>query len=431
MSVVNLSDEIYRRRQGLPACPVKAPEAQGDDVVLKVSTQILNDYADVVQAVAAGVREEKVLEKLADQIIRDRGYALPGGREGTLRAILDNILRYGVLQPLIDDPDVTDVFINGPQNIYKRVKDTDIPCPEIRFRDGAHLEQYIRAVCAKAGQAINSAQCLVDTRDVSNRLRINAGIPPAAKTPYLCIRKHTMMDYTAEDFRRSGTFTPEIEEFLALAVKARMNTLIAGPTGSGKTTLLRFLAQEYIPPHERIVVLEEEEELKIRHPNQVALEAKKRIGEDDTEITLDDLVKNALRMAMRRIILGELRGKEAFALIRAFGTGHDGGLVTVHANDLYNAVDQVAVMMLYANTPLKYEHLKLLIAQGLNLIVYLENYRITDIAYVAGYEHRRREVLLEPVFEMRRDADGNLVHVRHPLSEAARGLFWRRGVRVE
>lgn len=139
-------------------------------------------------------------------------------------------------------------------------------------------------------------------------------------------------------------------------------------------------------------------------------------------------MRNGLRMAMRRILLGEFRGKEAFALIRAFGTGHDGGMVTVHANDLYNALDQVAVMMLYAAAPLKYEHLKLLIAQALDLIIYMENYRITDIAFVAGYDRHRQEIVLEPILETERDAAGSLVYVWHPLSDSAKKLFWRRGV---
>lgn len=430
MGAVNLAEESYRRKNNLRAN--QASEGQNPkqelDIVFLVTEEILRDYSDVVYGVSAGTKASTVLEGLVAQVITERGYQLAGGREGTIKAVLDNILRYGLLQDLIDDPEVTDIFINGPQNVYKRVNNFDVFCPDISFRDNRHLEQYIRTVLAKVGQRITQAECLVDTRDVKNQIRINAGIPPTAKTPYLCIRKHTVADFAAEDFIRVGTFTPEIQDFIVLAMQARMNTLIAGPTGSGKTTLMRFIAANFIPDSERIVVMEEEEELKIPHGNQVALKAKKKVGENDQEITLDDLVRNGLRMAMRRILLGEFRGKEAFALIRAFGTGHDGGLVTVHANDINNAVDQIAVMMLYANAALKYEHLKMLIAQALNLIIYIENYRITDIAYVAGYNYQQQEVLLEPILETQRDASGNLVYVWHPLSDGARNLFWRRGV---
>jgi len=433
MGAVNLAEESYRRKNngGLrkQASELQKPK-QELDIVFLVTEEILRDYTDVVYGISTGTKTSAVLEGLVAQIITERGYQLEGGREGTIKAVLDNILRYGALQDLIDDPEITDIFINGPQSIYKRVNNADVFCPEIKFQDNRHLEQYIRTVLAKVGQRITQAECLVDTRDVKNHIRINAGIPPTAKTPYLCIRKHTVADFTAEDFILTGTFTPEIQDFIALAMKARLNTLIAGPTGSGKTTLMRFIASKFIPDDERIVTMEEEEELKIPHSNQVVLEVKKKAGENDQEITLDDLVRNGLRMAMRRILLGEFRGKEAFALIRAFGTGHDGGLVTVHANDINNAIDQTAVMMLYANAPLKYEHLKMLIAQALNLIVYIENYRITDIAFVNGYDYQRKEVVLEPILETQRDASGKLVYVWHPLSEDAGKLFWRRGESV-
>ncbi len=433
MGAVNLAEESYRRKNNLglrkQASEPHYPKEELD-IVFLVTEEILGDYSDVVYGVSTGTKASAVLEGLVAQIITDRGYQLEGGREGTIKAVLDNIMRYGVLQDLIDAPDITDIFINGPQNVYKRVNNVDVFCPEISFRDNRHLEQYIRTVLAKVGQRITQAECLVDTRDVKNHIRINAGIPPTAKTPYLCIRKHTVADFAAEDFIREGTFTPEIQDFIALAMRARLNTLIAGPTGSGKTTLMRFIASNFIPDDERIVIMEEEEELKISHSNQVDLEAKKKAGENDQEVTLDDLVRNGLRMAMRRILLGEFRGKEAFALIRAFGTGHDGGLVTVHANDINNAIDQIAVMMLYTNAPLKYEHLKMLIAQALNLIIYIENYRITDIAFVNGYDHQQQTVLLEPILETERDASGNLVYVWHPLSDDARRLFWRRGVSV-
>jgi len=434
MGAVSLADEIYSRKNNRrienKVSALENPK-EDKDIVFLVTEAILRDYSEVVYAVTTGTKASVVLERLVDQVITERGYQLKGGREGTVKAVLDNILRYGILQDLIDNPEVTDIFLNGPQNVYKRVNNVDVFCPEISFRDNRHLEQFIRTVLAKVGQRITQAECLVDTRDVQNHIRINAGIPPAAKTPYLCIRKHTVADFDADDFVSAGTFTPEVQEFIALAMKARLNTLIAGPTGSGKTTLMRFLASNFIPDNERIVIMEEEEELKIAHRNQVALEAKKKAGENDQEITLNDLVRNGLRMAIRRILLGEFRGKEAFALIRAFGTGHDGGMVTVHANDLYNALDQVAVMMLYANTPLNYEHLKLLIAQALDLIIYMEDYRITDIAYVAGYDRQRQEVLLEPILETERDSAGNLVYKWHPLSDSAKKLFWRRGVAIQ
>lgn len=259
MGAVSLAEESYRRRNK-PAGAI--PEAQSSqdrhdhDVIFMVTEEILRDYADVVYAVSTGAKAPGDLERLVSWIVTEKGYLLRGGKEETIKTVCDNILRYGILQDLIDDPAVTDIFVNGPQNVYKRVNNEDIFCPEVRFRESRHLEQYIRTILAKAGRRITRAECLVDTRDVPNHLRINAGIGPAAKIPYLCIRKHTVADFTEDDFYRTSTFTPEISGFIRQAVKARLNILIAGPAGSGKTTLMRFIASNFIPDDERIVVLE-------------------------------------------------------------------------------------------------------------------------------------------------------------------------------
>lgn len=434
---VNLSDEILRRKAAAerPTTPSAPAPQRGSGVdeqlLLEITDQILNDHFEVVHAVSAGQRDESVLARLVAEAAIARGVSLGRDVEETVQTVLDNILRYGPLQSLVSDPAVTDIFVNGPDTVYVRVNDQDVLCPNITFKDNEHLTQYIRAVLARVGARITNADCIADARDNRNNLRINAGIAPVATVPYLAIRKHLAAEYSTEDFLKSGTFTEEILDFLHKAVAARLNIVISGPTGSGKTTLLRFLANNFLPPTDRIVVLEEEAELRIRHPNQVALEAKRQVGEDDKAVTLNDLVRNALRMAPRRIILGELRGQEAFALLRAFGTGHDGGLTTVHANDIYNTIDQLAVMMLFAQTPLEYDHLCMLAADAIDLIVYVERRRVEEISWVSGYDSQRRQVVLEPIFLTQRNERGELVYERRPVSERVRNFFWRRGVRVE
>lgn len=435
---VNLSDEIMRRKatSGTPAAlqPTQtAPRisAADEQLLMEITDQILNDHFEVVHAVAAGQRDEAVLARLVAEVAVARGVSLGRDVDETVQRVLDNILRYGLLQSLVTDPAVTDIFVNGPNTVYIRVNDQDRLCPDIAFKDNEHLTQYIRAVLARVGARITNAECLADARDNANKLRINAGIAPVASVPYLAIRKHQAAHYETDDFIRSGTFTEEIVDFLHKAVAARLNIVISGPTGSGKTTLLRYLANNFLPPTDRIVVLEEEAELRIRHPNQVALEAKRQVGENDKPVTLNDLVRNALRMAPRRIILGELRGAEAFALLRAFGTGHDGGLTTVHANDIYNTIDQLAVMMLFAQTPLEYDHLCMLAADAIDLIVYVERRRVEEISWVSGYDRQHRQVVLEPIFLTRRNEQGELVYERRPASDRVREFFWRRGVRIE
>lgn len=436
MAVVSLKEEIYRRKaSNFQDASRQVNTKHADDVdnfISQITQKITQDYGDLVNSVASGEKSIEILENVVSKTIVNLGQAMGevSSTNETVKRVMDTILGYGVLQPYIDDPQVTDIFVNGPDNVYIRVKNRDERVPDIRWKDNDHLEQYIRSLLIKCGRKIHSGDPLADTRDTRNKLRINAGIPPVAKIPYLAIRKHTVFHFTLQDFLDNGTFTREVLEFIQKAVKARLNLLIAGPTGSGKTTLLRFIAEEFIPADQRVVVLEEEEELMLRLPNLVALEAKRKSGEDDTNVEMNDMVKNSLRMAMRRIILGELRGKEAFTLLRAFGTGHDGGMTTVHANDTYNAIEQLAVMMMFANAPLSYAQLKRIISQSIDLMVYIENYRVTEVTSVDGFDEATNEVILNPVFITDRDETGELKCRPCPVSENLKKLFWQRGYKV-
>lgn len=434
MGTVSLRQEIYRRQQQNDAAKkVNVNDAaEMDSLILQITQKVTSTYGDLVSEVSRGVKPVQVLENVVETVVINEGITLEEGctTEDTVKQVMNSILGYGVLQPLINDPEVTDIFVNGPKKVYKRVNQEDIPVPEISWRDDDHLEQYIRSVMIKCGRKIHNGIPVADGRDLRRRLRINAGIYPVAKTPYLAIRKHAVQAFTLDQLLRSGTFTKEVLNFLQKAVEARLNILLAGPTGSGKTTLLNVLASNFIPKTQRIVVIEEEAELNIDSDNIVYLEAKKKSGEDDTTLEMDDLVKNALRMAMRRIILGELRGREAFTLLRAFGTGHDGGLTTIHSNDIWNTLEQLAVMMLYANQPLSYQHLKRIISQSIDLIVYIENYRVVEIASVDGFDEQAGEVILTPVFATERNEEGKLECRFQIVSEPLRKLFWQRGVRL-
>ncbi|SFR11764.1 CpaF family protein [Desulfoscipio geothermicus] len=435
-AAVDLKEEVYRRKRGRENKCIEsvAPghTEQVDNIIQTITQKITTDYGDLVNQVSRGEKEVQVLENVVEKTIVDLGAGL--GRacstRETVTKVMDSILGYGILQPYINDPEITDIFVNGPDNVYKRVKGEDIFIPEVHWKNNNHLEQYIRSVLVRCGRKIHSGIPLVDARDVKNKLRINAGISPVAKIPYITFRKHTVYNFTLEDFLQNGTFTQEVLDFQQKAVEARLNLLIAGPTGSGKTTLLRFLAEQFIPPNQRVVVLEEEEELMLRLHNLVALEAKKKSGEEDTSVEMEDMVRNALRMAMRRIILGELRGKEAFTLLRAFGTGHDGGLTTIHANDTYNAIEQLAVMMMYANQPLSYTQLKRIISQSVDLIIYIENYRVVEVTSVDGFDENKNDVILNPVFVTERAEDGRLNCRFCSISSNLRKLFWQRGVKI-
>ncbi|MEB3103990.1 CpaF family protein [Ferviditalea candida] len=335
--------------------------------------------------------EEKIDDLLYSGIIKS---SIPA--KELKKLAIDELFGYGMLQPILDEPDVTDVFVNNHKTILKRMKGRDYKV-QLSFKSEEHLEEYFRKLLTRLGARADKFTPIVDTRDQVRHLRINGAVPPVVKEPYFTIRKHQSDTFNMKKLIEVGTLTDEMAADLKKYVGSWLNILVSGPTGSGKTTVMRSLC-EYIDPMERLAVLEEEEELQIPHNNIVAMETKKKLGEEDHAIEMEFLVKNGMRMSPRRIILGELRHKEALELIRAFGTGHDGGLTSIHANDVTAALKQLAFLMLYAGTPLKYEHLLNMIADSVDLVVHVERHKVVEIAEVTGYDPVLQVVLTSPIW---------------------------------
>ncbi|BCJ88166.1 CpaF family protein [Effusibacillus dendaii] len=355
-----------------------------------------------------------VFQEKLDELLLTEDLVIPVVSHSVLKKlVLDELLGYGILQPLVDDPSVTDIFVNHHQEILVRRNGADEPVP-LRFRDAEQLEEYFRKIMMRLGARVDRFHPIVDTRDPDLHLRINGGIPPVVNEPYFTIRKHQADTFTLQKLIETGTLTRDMADTLQTYVGSWLNLLISGPTGSGKTTLLRALC-ECIDPLERLAVLEEEAELRIPHQNIVALETKKKWGEDELAIEMDLLVKNAMRMSPRRIVLGELRHKEALELIRAFGTGHDGGLTCIHANDVKSALKQLAFLMLYADTPLTYEHLLSMIADSVDIVVHIERYKVVEIAEVVGFDSSRQTIATRTVWRYQVD----------PLTEE--GVYEKKG----
>ena len=431
--VVELAEEKYRRVQASFADKHSSFKDEGQHVVEFLTSYIIEEHGELINQISRGEKPQSLLERIVYKTIVDKKILVGNPSttaKDTCSAVMDYVLGYWHLQPYIDDPEITDIFVNGPQNVYYRKYNRDIHAPEASFKDDNHVLFFIRALFTRFGRKINMEEPLADARDLKNNIRINAGIPPVAKTPYIAIRKHIVRNFTENDFLQNKTFSPEILTFLKKAFDARLNIAFAGPTGSGKTTLLRFFVENFVPKDQRIVVIEEEEELKLNHDNMVVLEAKKGMGEDDTTLELDDLVKNSLRMAMRRIILGELRGKEAFALIRAFGTGHDGSVVTLHANSTFNTLEQLAVMMLLGRPPLNYNNLMRVISQGINLIVLIRNYKIEEISSLDGFNESEQLPVVNLIYRLEKNPEGEPFYQFYGISESLKQLFYRRGVVV-
>ncbi|MCP9450339.1 MAG: CpaF family protein [Nitrospira sp.] len=284
-----------------------------------------------------------------------------------VEAIRSEVLGYGPLDVLLNDPSVSDILVNGASRVYVeragRLQETTV-----RFRDDTHLRDVIDKIVAQVGRRIDESSPMVDAR-LPDGSRVNAVLPPLALDgPLLSIRKFVKDRLSLSELIGRGSLVPAMGDFLAAVVRARRNVVISGGTGSGKTTLLNMLS-ENIPPTERIVTIEDAAELQLRQPHVVRLETRPPNLEGQGEVTQRDLVRNCLRMRPDRIILGEIRSAEALDMLQAMNTGHDGSLVTVHANSPADAMSRIEMMVAMANVSLPPAVVKQTMASALHIIV--------------------------------------------------------------
>ncbi|MHC4178988.1 MAG: CpaF family protein, partial [Planctomycetota bacterium] len=272
------------------------------------------------------------IQNLAEGLLRSRPEMLSRiDEERLVDELMAESFGLGPLEPYMQDPDVTDILVNGPSEVYVerlgRLQETNTV-----FADEEHLLQIIRRVVSQVGRRIDEQSPMVDAR-LPDGSRINAIIPPLALNgPVLSIRRFGHQPLQMADLLSYCSICPEIVTLLTAAVEGRINVMISGGTGSGKTTLLNNLSA-YVPPDERLVTIEDSAELQLRRKHVVSLETRAPNSEDQGQVTPRDLVRNALRMRPDRIILGEVRGGEALDMLQAMNTGHEGSLTTIHAND--------------------------------------------------------------------------------------------------
>ncbi len=303
--------------------------------------------------------------------------------------LLEETLGVGPLAPLMADPAVTDVLVNGPQQVYierfGRLEKTDV-----RFRDAEHLVRIIQRIGARVGRRIDESSPMVDAR-LPDGSRVNATLPPVTiDGPTLSIRRFGRRRLRREDLLQLGMFSPEMAQFLELAVRGRKNVLISGGTGSGKSTFLGAMA-EAIPAGERIVTIEDAAELILDQTHLVRMETRTANVEGRGQITARELVVNALRMRPDRIIVGEVRAGEALDMLQAMNTGHDGGLTTVHANSPRDALARLETMVLMAGIELPSRAIREQVTSALHLVIHVRRYedgvrRVETIAEIVGLE---------------------------------------------
>ena len=303
--------------------------------------------------------------------------------------IIDDVMGFGPITPLLADETITEIMVNGPYSVYieraGKIEETSI-----RFRDANHVRHIIDRIVSPIGRRIDDASPMVDAM-LPDGSRVNAVIPPISLVgPCITIRKFAREPLTTDDLIRLGTLTPEMVEFLDGAVKARLNIVVSGGTGSGKTTTLNVLSS-FIPADERIVTIEDAAELQLRQEHVVVLEARPPNIEGRGAITIRGLVRNALRMRPDRIVVGEVRTGEALDMLQAMNTGHDGSMTTGHANSPRDMLSRMETMTLMAGMELPLRAVREQISSAIDLIVHQARLRdgsrkITHLTEVLGME---------------------------------------------
>ncbi|MBK8987736.1 MAG: CpaF family protein [Chloroflexi bacterium] len=332
------------------------------------------------------------------QLIRDR-YELarqharinipPDQEEAFFASLVDEIVGFGPLEPLLKDETVTEVMVNRPDLVYIERKGKMIET-NVRFVNDAHIERVINKIIKPLGRVANRENPLVDAR-LPDGSRVNAVVAPCAiDGPNITIRKFSKTPFVIQDLINFGSLNEDMAEFLRACVVSKLNIVVSGGTGSGKTTLLNVLSS-FIPDEDRIVTIEDAAELNLSQRHVVRLETKKPTHRGDSEVTIRDLVINSLRMRPERIVVGECRGGETLDMLQAMNTGHDGSLTTVHANTPRDTISRLETLVLMAGMDLPLSVVRKQIVSAINLIVQQERLRdgsrkVTAITELTGLE---------------------------------------------
>ena len=327
---------------------------------------------------------------------------VPMARDERLRCasdIADEIVGYGPIEPLLEDPTVTEVMINAPRKVFFEQQGL-LHLSDRVFRDDDHIMRIIEKIVVPINRRIDESSPMVDAR-LPDGSRVNAIIPPlAVDGPTVTIRKFARDPFTVDDLVSFGTLIPEMVDFLKACIQTRLNIIISGGTGSGKTTFLNVLSS-FIPGNERVVTIEDPCELQMRQRHVIRLETRPANVEGKGQVVQRDLVRNALRMRPDRIIVGEVRAGEAFDMLQAMNTGHDGSLTTAHSNSPRDAIARVENMVLMAGLDLPVRAIREQVASALDLIVHVSRLadgtrEVTHVTEVVGMEGQT--VTLQDVF---------------------------------
>ncbi|GIP05204.1 type II secretion system protein E [Paenibacillus lautus] len=376
---------------------------------------------------SASVNNSELMARIEEMVWRRRELMelTAAEKRRLVRRVFDSFRGLDVLQPLVDDPRITEIMINSHQDIFIE-QDGEVKKLPLQFESQSRLEDIIQSIVGTVNRVVNESTPIVDAR-LKDGSRVNIVLPPIAlKGPTMTIRKFPESPMTMDDLVGRGALTEEAAEQLRILVKGKYNIFIGGGTGSGKTTFLNALSQ-YIPPDERVITIEDSAELKIvTVPNLVSLETRNANTEGRGEIAMRDLIRSSLRMRPNRIVVGEVRGSEALDMLQAMNTGHDGSLSTGHANSTQDMISRLETMVL-SGADLPISVVRQQISSAIDIFVHLSRLRdrsrrVTEISEVIGMSDG--EVVLNPLYRFRETGEsggrviGRLEPCGNPLQSA-------------
>ena len=365
----------------------------------RVQRKLLNETDGDINGYSNGQLHQIIENLFNDVLVEENLLYTRNQRIKLLDWVVSDILDYGPLVPLLQDPTITEVMCNGPHAIYVE-RNGIIEESSIVFENEAHLMRIIQRIVQPIGRRVDETSPMVDAR-LPSGYRVNASIAPVSLSgPLLTIRKFATTPFTAQDLIANGTLTPGLVGFMNACVEARVNLVISGGTGSGKTTLLNVISA-FVPHKERIITIEDTAELQLKQKHVLRMEYRPPNVEGRGEITIRQLVINALRMRPDRIIVGEARGGEALDMLQAMNTGHDGSMTTIHSNSPRDTLRRIETMVLMAGMDLPLRAIREQVASAIDLVIHMERLRdgtrkVVQVAEVQGMEGE--SVVMQDIF---------------------------------